>query len=146
MAMIRWIPSRDALGLRREMDRMWEDFFGRSERETTGLTWTPDVDISETKDGYDVAIEAPGMTKDDIKISLQENVLTIRGEKRQEEVKEGTNYHRTERIWGAFQRSFTLPAAVQAGKVSAVYKDGVLKVELPKAEEARTKEIDVKVE
>jgi HSP20 family protein len=146
MAMIRWIPSRDALGLRREMDRMWEDFFGRSDRETTGLTWTPDVDISETKDEYHVVVEAPGMSKDDIKISLQENVLTIKGEKRQEEVKEGTNYHRTERIWGAFQRSFTLPTAVQTGKVNAVYKDGVLAIALPKAEEARAKEIDVKVE
>ncbi len=146
MALIRWIPSRDALSLRREMDRMWEDFFGRGEREATGMTWTPDVDISETKDEYLVSVEAPGMTKDEVKISLQDNVLTIKGEKKQEEVKEGTNYHRTERVWGAFQRSFTLPAAVESGKVNAVYKDGVLKIALPKAEEAKTKEIQVKVE
>jgi HSP20 family protein len=146
MALIRWIPSGEALGLRREMDRMWEDFFGRGEREPTALRWSPDVDIAETKDEYFVAIEAPGMSKDDIQIALQENVLTIQGEKKQEEVKEGTNYHRTERVWGAFRRSFTLPNAVQNGKVGAVYKDGVLKITLPKAEEAKAREIPVKIE
>jgi HSP20 family protein len=125
---------------------MWEDFFGRGDRESAALTWTPDVDISETKDEYAVVVESPGMSKDDIKISLHENVLSIKGEKKQEEVKEGTNYHRTERVWGVFHRSFTLPSTVRADKVAAVYKDGVLRVALPKAEEAKAKDIAVKVE
>jgi HSP20 family protein len=145
MALVRWNPGRDLLNLRTSMDRMWEDFLGRGERETAGMTWSPDVDIAESKDEYVVAVEAPGLAKDDIKISVQDNVLLIKGEKKQEEVKEGVNYHRCERCWGVFQRAFTMPTPIKADKVTAVYKDGVLKVAVPKAEEAKAKDIPVVV-
>lgn len=144
MALIRWGPRRDLINLREAMDNMWEDFFGRP-RESTEATWSPDVDVSETKDEYTVAIEAPGLSKDDIRISLQDNVLVVRGEKKQGETKEGVNYHRCERCWGSFRRSFSLPSPVQADKVAAVYKDGVLTITVPKAEEAKAKEIPVVV-
>ena len=85
------------------------------------------------------------MSKDDITISVQDNVLTIKGEKKQAEVKEGVNYHRCERCWGAFHRAFTMPTSIRADKVAAVYKDGVLRVTVPKAEEAKAREIPVVV-
>jgi HSP20 family protein len=142
MALIRWSPRRDLVTLRDAMDTVWEDFFGRS-RESAAATWSPDLDISETKDHYVVAVEAPGLAKEDIRISLQDNALVVKGEKRQEETKEGVNYHRCERCWGSFQRAFTLPSPVQADKVGAVYKDGVLTITVPKAEEAKAREIPV---
>ena len=145
MDLIRWSPRRDMVSLRDAMNRVWEDFFGRAERESRGAAWSPDVDIVETRDNYLVAVEAPGMAKEGIKVTFQDNVLAIKGEKRQEEVAEGVNFHRCERCWGAFQSTFTIPTPVQVDKVSAVYKDGVLKVTVPKAEEAKSKEVPVVV-
>jgi HSP20 family protein len=145
MDLIRWSPRRDIVSLRNAMNRMWEDFFGRTERESSGAAWSPDIDIVETRDHYVVAVEAPGMAKEGIKITFRDNVLVIKGEKKQEEVPEGVNFHRCERCWGAFQRTFTIPSPVQVDKVSAVYKDGVLKVTVPKAEEAKAKQIPVVV-
>ncbi len=144
MALIRWGPRRDLINLREAMDNMCEDFFGLS-RESTAASWSPDVDVLETKDEYTVALEAPGLSKGDIKISLQDNVLVVKGEKREGETQQGVNFHRCERCWGSFRRSFSLPSPVQADKVGAVYKDGVLTITVPKAEEAKAKEIPVVV-
>lgn len=107
--------------------------------------WAPALDAFEDKDKYIVQLEVPGVKKSDINVSVQEGTLTISGERNsQRDMKDGTT-HRTERIYGKFSRSVTLPAAVQSDKVSATYKDGVLTVELPKAEEAKPKQIEVKV-
>ncbi len=143
MTLVRWYPTTDAVDLGPEVNRLLEDVFGPSDRPAVRMS--PRVDVCEDKDEYVVAIEAPGMAKEDLKISVHENTLTIKGERRKEEPKEGTKYHRAERPWGAFQRSFRLPRDVQADKVSAVYKDGVLKVAVPKAEEAKPREIPVSV-
>jgi len=140
---------RDFLSLRDEIDRMFDDFFGTlPERLTTGWenVWSPSVDISETDDEIIVTAELPGVKKEDIKISLQDNVLTIRGEKKQEKEHKDENYHRIERAYGSFQRSFTLPTPVNTDKIKASFKDGVLKIQLPKTEEAKMKEIPISTE
>jgi HSP20 family protein len=92
-----------------------------------------------------VKVEVPGVTKDDVKITVQNDVLTIKGEKKDEKESKGANYHRVERSFGSFQRSFVLPATVQSAKVDAKYNNGILVITLPKAEEAKPKEIEIHV-
>jgi HSP20 family protein len=107
--------------------------------------WTPAVDVAEHEDAYQVKVELPGVSKDDVKITMQDNILTIRGEKKQEKESKNSNYHRVERSYGSFQRSFTLPTSVKHDKIEASYNDGILTIALPKAEEAKPKQIEVKV-
>jgi HSP20 family protein len=107
--------------------------------------WSPPLDVFQDKDHVFVKVEIPGMKKEDIQISLHENTLTISGERKQEqEIKEGDGY-RSERFFGRFHRSLTLPVSVQTNNVTAQYKDGILAVTLGKAEEAKPKQIEVKV-
>ena len=134
--------------MRREMDRLWDSFFegrpakrGREEGE-----WLPSLDVSETKNELVVKAEIPGMDAKDIDISLSDGVLTIKGEKKQEKEEKEADYHLVERSYGAFVRSVRLPKEVQGDKISASYKDGILKIALPKSEEAKKKEIKIKVE
>ena len=107
--------------------------------------WTPNVNISETKDNIMVTAEIAGRSKEDIKVSLHENVLTISGEKKQEKEEKEPNYHRIERSYGSFTRCFDLPTTVQFDKIKANYKDGILKITLPKSEEVKPKEIPIAV-
>ena len=153
MSLIRWKPTRDlvsfpsdVVSLQREMNRVFDSFFsGVDEPGLLSGTWVPAVDVAEGEDSYTVKMELPGVNKDEVKITLESNILTIQGEKKAEsEVKE-KNYHRTERSYGSFQRSFTLPTTVKNDKIDAVYKDGILTISLPKAEESKPKQIEVKV-
>ena len=147
ITLVRWSPVRDILNIQDEMSRLFNAFFTRTSDRTEGrtLSWSPLVDISETDDKIKVTAEVPGMKKDDIKISIQDNVLTLKGEKKQEKEEKDKNSHRVERAYGAFERSFSLPASVQTDKVKASYKEGVLTISLPKPEEAKPKEIDISV-
>jgi len=125
---------------------MFDGFFrGTGDEDYTFSSWTPAVDIAEHDNEYLVKAELPGVNKDEVKLTLENNILTIRGEKKQEKETKKENYHRVERNYGSFQRSFTLPAAVKADKIDASYKDGILTVSLPKSEEAKPKQIEVKV-
>jgi len=148
MAIVRWDPFQDLISLQERMNRLFEQTLDHSRGEREGMvagTWAPAVDIYETPDSIVLQAELPGLSKDDIDIQVRDNVLTLKGERRSEkEVKEG-NYLRVERAYGGFQRAFTLPAAVQADKVRAVFKDGVLDVSIPKAEEAKPKQIKIDV-
>ncbi len=148
MAVVQWRPMRDVFSLQEEINRMFDEIMGRvpAERRPERQTWTPAVDVYETKDAVVVEIEAPGLDKKDLHLSIQDNVLTVKGERRWQEEKKERNYHRVERVYGSFQRSFTLPASVDSNRVKATYKDGVLTITLPKVEEAKPKEISVKVE
>ncbi|HXF48214.1 MAG TPA: Hsp20/alpha crystallin family protein [Verrucomicrobiae bacterium] len=128
----------------READRLFSDFINRGIFRLSD-EWAPMVDVAETKDEVIVRAEVPGMTKEDISVTLQDNVLTLRGEKKQEKVENGTTYHRMERSYGNFVRSFTLPTVVREDKTKATYKDGVLTITLPKAEEVKPKEISISV-
>ncbi|HTP79313.1 MAG TPA: Hsp20/alpha crystallin family protein [Bacteroidota bacterium] len=155
MTLIRWNPTRDLTAwspqfhnVRREMTRAFDNFFhGDVEDDGSfGLSlWTPAVDIKEQDDEYVVNVELPGVKKDEVKITIESNVLTIRGEKKEEKNSKEGNYQRVERSYGSFQRSFTLPSTVKSDKIEAAYNDGVLTVTLPKAEEAKPKQIEVKV-
>jgi HSP20 family protein len=111
--------------------------------ESSLQTWTPALDVHEDKDGYSIRVELPGMKREEIEVSIQDDALVISGERKAEEAKEGTEVHRQERFYGKFSRVLTLPIAVAGDKVKASYKDGVLTVTLPKAEEAKPRQISV---
>jgi HSP20 family protein len=158
MSIIRWSPVRDLTPWRtdltsdlshiqREMNRMLDTFFrgGVADDGSFGSFWSPPVDVREREDTYLVEVELPGLTKDDVKITMENNILTILGEKKQEKEEKRGDYHRSERVYGSFQRSFTLPSSVKNDKIEAQYKNGILTVTLPKVEEAKPKAIEVKV-
>jgi HSP20 family protein len=107
--------------------------------------WVPSVDVSETDGEYQIKAEIPDVKKEDVKVILEDGVLTIQGERKQEKEDKGKKYHRVERTYGSFVRSFTLPDLVDEEKVKAEFKDGILKLQLPKSEKARPKAIEVKV-
>jgi HSP20 family protein len=148
-----WKPFREMVPfdfeqMRREMDRLWDSFFeGRGRRRgEEEAEWYPSLDVAETKNDIVVKAELPGMDQKDIDISLSNGVLTIKGQKKQEKEEKEENYHLIERSYGSFTRSIQLPGDVQSDKINATYKNGVLKVTLPKSEEAKKKEIKIKVE
>jgi HSP20 family protein len=130
--------------LRREIDRLFDTPFGFLAPATSFFEgWTPAVDIYEDKDKYVIKAELPGMKKEEIEVSLDGNTLSISGERKQEEEKREGDRYRSERFFGRFQRSVTVPVAVQSGNIQAGYKDGVLTVTLPKSEESKPKQIQV---
>ena len=145
----REFPSfRGLQSLQNDMNRIFEDFFRGDNLVNDSFfshDWNPAVDIVENKDNYILKAELPGMNKDDVKITLENNLLTIRGEKKNEYDKKEGNYHRVERSYGSFERAFTIPGSIKANDIDAQYSDGVLTLTLPKAEEAKPKMIDVKV-
>ena len=147
MAIVRWNPVRDVLGLQNEMNFLFGDFFGVDKRgdETNFIRWAPRVDIVEVNGTYELTADLPGLKKDDIKIEIHDNVLTLRGEKKLEEEKKDKNYRLCERYFGEFVRTVTLPENVNKDGIEAEFKDGVLTVAIPKVEKAKPKQIEVKV-
>lgn len=129
--------------LRKEMERLFDRFFEPAEMPTLG-DWSPTVDVSEDKDTITIKAELPGVEQKDIAVSLQDGMLSIKGEKRAEREEKDKRYHRVERSYGAFYRSIQLPSAVDAGKVAATFKDGVVTITLPKAPEAKGTTIPIK--
>ena len=127
--------------------RFFEPFFGRFnflEDETKSGVWAPPVDVAEEKDKIFVRVEVPGMNESDLKVSFEDGLLTVSGE-RQFERKDDRNYHRIERTYGSFSRSFSLPRTVDANSIAASYHDGILEIEIPKLEEAKPKQIQINV-
>ena len=141
-------PFGDFDRMRREMDRMWDSFFERRPWfmvEEEG-EWLPALDLAETGDEFVVKAEIPGLDPKDIDISLSQNMLTIKGEKKQEREEKEENYHFIERSYGSFARSIQLPGEVNHQKITTSYKNGVLKIHLPKSEEAKKKKVKIKVQ
>jgi HSP20 family protein len=148
MAIVRWDPFRDLMNLQDEVNRLFRRSFFRGAETVsdTAATWAPAIDMYETDDKLVVEAELPGLDAKDINISLEDDILHIKGERKfSNEVKE-ENYHRIERAYGYFERNIPLPLKVDADKVSATVSDGLLRVEMPKAEEAKPKQIPIKVE
>jgi HSP20 family protein len=137
----RWDPFREVGDLQSEMNRMFDGFFGRS---LPGLdrVWAPAVDVFETKDDLVMTVELPGVNEKDIHLSITGDVLTIKGERGMTSTNQ-ENAYRSERWYGKFERSLSLPIPVQADKVKATYRDGVLTINLPKAEELKPKAIKI---
>ncbi len=144
MALVRWQPSR-SFGFGREVDRLFDHFWGGVPTgDGTEPTWSPSVDIAEGEDNIVVTAELPGVKSEDVKVTVEDNVLTIEGEKKKESESGEGRTHRVERSYGRFVRSFRLPA-VDADSISASYSEGILKVSLPKPETAKPKQISVSV-
>jgi len=150
--LVPWLPGRKGQygnlhSLTDELDRLfhegWRGFLDKDflpER-----AWIPAVDLYETDENLMVKAELPGLDKKDIKLTLSDGLLTIAGERKQEKETKGKNCHRVESSYGSFQRTINLPVPVQADKIKADYKRGVLEITLPKAEEAKTREIQIDV-
>jgi HSP20 family protein len=147
MALARWDPWRNISTLQDRINRLFWDAFPepRREEDEVGLgAWYPSVDIHESDEAIIVQAELPGLKKEDISIEVKENLLTLRGERAEDKETKEENYYRRERSFGKFHRSFTLPAAVDSEKIVATYKAGVLEVKIPKPEEQKPKEIEIK--
>jgi len=138
MALVRWRPFNDVDDMSRLFDEMWR----RQIRPMAG-NWYPVVDIMEDENEYTLIAELPGLTRDDVKISLTDNIVTIRGEKKAKTEEKNENWHQMERTYGMFERSFTLGSSVDPSRVKAKFENGVLTVALPKSEEARPREIRI---
>src|SRR5918996_5471387 len=145
MSIVRYDPFRDLRTLQEEVNRLFSTNLTRAfDDEGIGRgAWAPSVDIYENKDQIVLEAELPGMKQEDFDLSIENNVITLRGERRFEKSEETDNYHRVERSYGAFTRSFTLPQTVSAEGATAEYNNGVLRVTLPKREETKARRIQV---
>lgn len=137
------IPKRENLPATDVFDSFFDDFYPLSMWKEKD-EWLPAFDISENEKEYIVTAELPGMEVKDIDVTLSDGVLTVKGEKKKEHEDKGKDYHRIERTYGSFHRSFSIPGKVKTDSVDANYKDGVLKLTLPKTEESEAKKIEVK--
>lgn len=133
--------------LQTQLNRIFEPFarFAASDEDLVSGTWVPPVDVAETQDRILVRAEVPGLKQQDIQIEFENGLLTLRGERKLEKT-DGLTWHRVERTYGAFSRSFTLPRTVDAEKITASYREGILEVEVPKREEAKPKQIRIQVQ
>ena len=149
MALVKWDPFRDVAELQNRINHMFEDSFGRSkdrEDEMNMYAWRPVVDIYETETGIALAVELPGISKENVSVEVKENILTLKGERRANPDIKEDNYYRQERCYGTFQRSFTLHHNIQPNLIKAKFKDGVLEIEIPRPEDEQPKPITVNVE
>lgn len=157
-ALTRWDPFRethvwDPFKELEDMQRRLSTMFGRApvrkdgdkQEAMTVAEWAPLVDISEDEKEYLIKAELPEIKKEEVKVTVQDDVLTIAGERKYEKEEKGKKFHRIERAYGSFERSFTLPEDADAAKVVADFKDGILKIHLPKSEKAKPKSVEVKV-
>lgn len=146
MSIVRYDPFRDLRTLQEEVNRLFSTNLTRSfDDEGIGRgAWAPSVDIYENKDQIVLEAELPGMKQEEFDLSIENNVITLRGERKFEKTDETDNYHRVERSYGSFTRSFTLPQTVSAEGATAEYNNGVLRVTLPKREDTKARRIEVK--
>lgn len=153
MALVKWNPARELLDIEREFNRMFSAFdkrfgLGRTSQNEEGYenaVWMPLTDISEDGENYYLKLDMPGLTRNDVKISYCDGQLSISGERKSEKDTKNMQFHRSERSFGKFFRSFTLPAKIQENRIDAEFKDGQLNITIPKAEEAKPKEIEVRI-
>ncbi|HEX5544358.1 MAG TPA: Hsp20/alpha crystallin family protein [Nitrospira sp.] len=148
MALVRWDPFRELEEVSDRLNRMFaRPAVSRTNGKETMIVadWAPSVDISETEGEYQIKAEIPDVKKEDVKVTLEDGVLTIQGERKHEKEEKGKKFHRIERSYGSFVRTFSLPDVIDEEKVKAEFKDGVLNLHLPKSEKAKPKAIEVKV-
>jgi len=143
----RWTPTADPF--RDRVNRMFDDFLrdlvpARNSEEMSGGRWLPAVDIKESPEALMLTVELPGLKKEEVSITLENQVLTIHGERKFEGETKDATYHRIERAYGSFMRSFTLPANIKSDRVDASFDSGLLTVTLPKVEEAKPRRIEIK--
>ena len=145
MPIVRYDPFRDLRTLQEEVNRLFSTNLRTFGDEGIGRgAWNPSVDIYENKDQIVLEAELPGMKQEDFDLSVENNVITLKGERRFEKTDDADNYHRVERSYGSFTRSFTLPQSVSGEGATAEYNNGVLRVTLPKREETKSRRIEIK--
>jgi HSP20 family protein len=143
----RWtVAAPDFKNLQSQLSRFFEPFARMADEDLATGTWVPPVDVAETQDKIVVRAEVPGMKQDDIAIEFESGILTIKGERKLEKNGDNMTWHRVERTYGNFVRSFTLPRTVDAERIGATYRDGILEIEVPKKEEAKPKQIRIAVQ
>jgi len=149
MPIVRWQPFRDLLATEREFDRLFRDAFSpfvpEREAELSTRAWAPAVDIYEDQNNIVLKAELPGVDPKDVEVRVEDNTLYLKGERKFEKETKEENYHRIERSYGSFARSFALPNSIDTEKVAAEYKDGLLTLALPKREETKPKTIKINV-
>lgn len=143
--LVKWQNPARSLFNFNDVDSVFNDFFNRDLFQPTETQISPRINVEENDNAWTITAELPGVDKSDVKVNYQDNVLTISGEKKFEKEDKDKNYHRVERSYGKFSRSMNINSAILADKIDASYKDGILTISLPKAEEAKPKLIDVKV-
>ncbi len=149
MTMVKWDPFRNVAALQDRINRIFDESFSRTadlDDDISMSAWKPLVDIYETDEAIILKVELPGIKKDDVSVEVKDNVLTLKGVRTEEKEIKEKNYYRKERAFGAFSRSFNLQHRIQPDKIKARFKDGVLKIEIPKPEEEKPKQITVNVE
>jgi HSP20 family protein len=153
MTLVRFNPVRDLLNIEREFDRLFKTFenkFRLTDKQVENsdydnAVWMPVTDIYEDKDNYKLKLDLPGLSKNDVKITYTNGQLSISGERKQEKENDSGKYHRIERVYGNFFRTFSLPHKIKESDIDAEFKDGQLLITIPKAEEAKPKELEIKV-
>ncbi len=145
MAIIRWDPFRDLITLREKMNRLFEEAFTTrgEEKDLVASTWTPSVDIYETENALILSAEVPGIDEKDIEIKIEDSTLTLKGERKFEKETKEENYHRIERAYGSFYRSFTLPHYIDQDNIKAEHENGVLKITMPKKPELKPRKVKI---
>lgn len=145
MAIIRWDPFRDIVSLREKMNRLFEDMVTQrgEDKELISSAWMPSVDIYEDESQLVLTAEVPGIEEKDIEIKVEDNTLSLHGERKMEKETKEENYHRIERSYGAFSRSFTLPNYIDTDKIRAEHENGVLKITLPKKPELKPRKVKI---
>ena len=150
MALIRWEPARELSSLQSEMNRLFNTFFDTPT--TTGggnggavRRWIPSMDLVETEEHFVLRADLPGLSEEDVSIELEDNVLTVSGERRAEHEEKKEGFYRVERSFGQFRRSLTLPEGVDADKIAATFDKGVLEVRIPKPEERKPRKVAIQV-
>lgn len=142
-----WDPFKDLIDLQKEINRLFETSFSRlPQRFVSEETFAPAIDLYEDENEYVVEAELPGLKQGEIKVSVEDDILSISGEKKREKEVKEENLYRSERFYGKFERQIVLPQNADRENIKASYKDGVLKVIIPKKEEAKPKKVDIKVE
>ena len=152
MTLVKWNPARELLNVEREFNKLFNTFNSRfgfddssMNEDLENAVWSPLTDISENKDQYILKMDLPGVSKENLKLNFHDGELIISGERKQEKEDKDSKYHRIERTYGKCYRSFTLPQTIQADKINAEFKDGQLTITVPKSEEAKPKELEIKV-
>ena len=152
MTLTRWNPTREILGMEKEFSKFFDSFnnrFGlktsRDDDEFMNAVWSPLTDVVENEEKYSLRLDLPGVKKEDVKIKFVNGQLSISGERHSESEKKDSTYHHIERAFGKYYRAFNLPEKIVEDKISADFKDGILSVTIPKAEEAKPKQIEVKI-
>jgi HSP20 family protein len=142
--MTRYTPGRTVSDLQREVDRIFDSFFSSGSPDgSRSAAWAPSMDLVETDTDFRLHLDVPGMTKEDLNISLQNNTLTVSGTRRDKSTDTDGNYVRVERSFGDFYRSFTLPKSVNPDEIEAAYDNGVLSIHIPKTEESKSRQIEI---